>query len=103
MTEFHGHKRCSPNNQYNIMSDPKPRPYAFLGDRSFVQWVREKLGDRGKVDENQPDSEKVFALEIAEVVRATARVYGKGVEDLRRKRRGEENEARSMAMYLSRV
>lgn len=25
---------------------------AILGDRSFVQWVREKLGDRGKVDEN---------------------------------------------------
>ena len=37
------------------------------------------------------------------MVRATARVYGKGVEDLRRKRRGEENEARSMAMHLSRV
>jgi len=30
-------------------------------------------------------------------------VFGKGAEDLRRKRRGEENEARSMAMYLSRV
>jgi hypothetical protein len=75
----------------------------ILGDRSFVHWVREKLGDRGKVDENQPDSKKVFGLEIAEVVGATARAYGKGVEDLRRKRRGEENEARSMAMYLSRV
>ena len=75
----------------------------ILGDRGFVQWVREKLGNRGKVDENQPDSKKVFALEIAEVVGATARVYGKRVEDLRRKRRGEENEARSMAMHLSRV
>jgi len=75
----------------------------ILGDRNFVQWVREKLGDRAKVDENQPDSKKVFGLEIAEVVGATARVYGKRIEDLRRKRRGEENEARSMAMYLSRV
>ena len=68
-----------------------------------MHWVREKLDDRGKVDENQPDSKKVFGLETAEVVGATARAYGKGVEDLRRKRRGEENEARSMAMYLSRV
>jgi hypothetical protein len=32
-----------------------------------VHWVREKLGDRRKVDENQPDSENVFGLEIAEV------------------------------------
>jgi chromosomal replication initiation ATPase DnaA len=29
-------------------------------------------------------------------------VYGKPLEELRRKRRGEENEARSMAMYLCR-
>jgi hypothetical protein len=75
----------------------------ILGDRNFVRWVKEKLGDGGKVDENQPDSKKVFGLEIAEVIDATARVYGKAVEDLRRKRRGKENEARSMAMYLSRV
>ena len=33
----------------------------------------------------------------------TARVYGKRLEELRRKRRGEENEARSMAMYLCRT
>ena len=38
-----------------------------MGDRSFVHWVREKLGDRGKVDENQSDSENVVGLEIAEV------------------------------------
>lgn len=75
----------------------------ILGERGFVEWVREKLGDRAKVDENQPESKRVFGLEIAEVVAATARVYGKGVEELRRRRRGEENEARSMAMYLSRV
>jgi chromosomal replication initiation ATPase DnaA len=75
----------------------------ILGDRSFVQWVKEKLGDREKVDENQPESKKVFGLEIDEVVRATAKVYRKEIEDLRRKRRGEENEARSMAIYLSRV
>jgi chromosomal replication initiation ATPase DnaA len=30
-------------------------------------------------------------------------VYGKPLEELRRKRRGEENEARSMAMYLCRT
>jgi chromosomal replication initiation ATPase DnaA len=30
-------------------------------------------------------------------------VYGKRLGELRRKRRGEENEARSMAMYLGRT
>jgi hypothetical protein len=39
--------------------------------------MREKLGDRAKVDENQPDSRKVFGLEIAEVVGVTARVRRK--------------------------
>ena len=39
----------------------------ILSDHSLVYWVREKLGDRGKVDENQPDSENVVRLEIAEV------------------------------------
>jgi len=63
----------------------------------------EREAGRGKVDENQPDFKKVVGLEIADVVGATARAYGKGVEDLRRKRRGEENEVRSIAMYLSRV
>ena len=29
-----------------------------------------------------------------------AQVYGKGVEDLRTSRRGEENEGRKVAMYL---
>jgi len=29
-----------------------------------------------------------------------AQVYGKGVEDLRTSRRGEENEGRKIAMYL---
>jgi REP element-mobilizing transposase RayT len=75
----------------------------ILGDSGFVQWVREKLGDRVKVEQDKPESRRVFGLEIGEVVRATAKVYGKAVEELRRKRRGEENEARSMAMYLSRV
>jgi len=77
---------------------------ADLGRSQFcAMGEREASRSGGEVDENQPDSKKVFGLEIAEVVGATARVYGKVVEDLRRKRRGEENEARSMAMYLSRV
>src|SRR5258706_11497302 len=39
---------------------------------------------------------------VEQIARVTAKAYGKPLEELRRKRRGEQNEARSMAMYLCR-
>ncbi len=55
-----------------------------------------------KVEEEKPQSRRVFGLGIQEIVRATARVYGKRVEELGNKRRGNDNEAQAMAMYLCR-
>src|SRR3989304_6317848 len=75
----------------------------IVGDKGFIEWVRERLGDRARVEEEKPESRRVFGLGIEEIARATARVYGKRLEELRRKRRGEENEARSMAMYMCRM
>ena len=75
----------------------------ILGDQGFIEWVREKLGERARVEDEKPESRRVFGLGIEEIARVTARVYGKRLEELRRKRRGEENEARSMAMYLCRM
>ncbi len=71
-----------------------------LGNRDFIEWVKTKLGDRAWVEEQKPESRKVFGIEVEEIARVTARVYGKQLEELGRKGRGEENEARSMAMYL---
>lgn len=46
----------------------------------------------------------MFGLGLQDIVRATARVYGKQqAEELGKKRRGRENEARAMAMYLCRT
>jgi len=73
----------------------------ILGDKGFVQRVREMLGEKAKVESAKPESRQVFGLRVEEIVRATAREYGKRVEDLKRRRRGVENEARTMAMYLS--
>jgi chromosomal replication initiation ATPase DnaA len=67
-----------------------------------VEWVKGRLGDGARVEEEKPESRRVFGLGIEPIARITARVYGKPLEELRRKRRGEENEARSMAMYLCR-
>ena len=80
-------------------------PYrrSILGDKSFVRWVKERLGDKAMVEEEKPESRRVFGLGVEEITRATARVYGKRLEELRRSRRGEANEARSMAMYLCRT
>ncbi|MFQ5683981.1 MAG: transposase [Candidatus Binatia bacterium] len=74
-----------------------------LGSKVFVQGVMEKIGKSAEVDGEKPESRRVFGWEIEEIVRATAKVYGKTVLDLRVKRRGEQNEARSMAMYLCRT
>ncbi|MBI3063033.1 MAG: hypothetical protein HYY83_13770, partial [Deltaproteobacteria bacterium] len=46
---------------------------------------------------------RLFRPELKDIVAGTARFYGKGLEELRKKRRGYENEARAMAMYLARV
>ena len=75
----------------------------ILGDKTFVEWVKEKIGKRAKVEEEKPQSRKVFGIGLEEIVRATATVYAKRAEELRKKRRGYENEARAMAMYLCRT
>jgi REP element-mobilizing transposase RayT len=79
-----------------------PYQTPILGDKGFVQRVRELLGERARVEAEKPESRLIFGLEIEEITRATAREYGKRMEDLKRRRRGIENEARTMAMYLSR-
>lgn len=80
---------------------PYQRP--ILGDKGFIGWVKERLGDRARVEDEKPESRRVFGLGVEEIARVTARMYGKRLEQLKRSRRGEENEARSMAMYLSRA
>ena len=80
---------------------PYQRP--ILGDRGFIEWVKQRLGDRARVEQEKPESRSVFGLGVERIAGATAKVYGKRLEELRRKRRGEENEARSMAIYLCRT
>jgi hypothetical protein len=53
----------------------------ILGDKGFVQRVREMLGERAKVEAEKPESRKVFGLGVEEIVRAVALEYGKRVEN----------------------
>ena len=79
-----------------------PYQKPVLGSKAFIGRIREKLGDKARVDEEKPESRQVFGLEIEEIVAATAREYGKRLEELQRRKRGGENEARMIAIYLSR-
>ena len=75
----------------------------ILGGKEFIRWVKEKVGEGARVRQEVPESRKVFGYELEEILRAVARVYGVGVGKLRKKRRGRENEARGMAIYLCRA
>ena len=79
-----------------------PYQKPVLGSEAFIEKIREKLGDKARVEEEKPESRRVFGLEIERIVEATAREYGKRVDELKRRKRGEENEARMVAIYLSR-
>ncbi len=79
-----------------------PYQKPVLGSKTFIERIREKLGDNARVDQEKPESRRVFGLEIERIVEATARDYGEGVGELKRRKRGEENEPRMVAIYLSR-
>ena len=73
-----------------------------LGRDEFIARVKDKLGDRARVEPEKPESRRIFSPDLQAIVAATAREYGKGVEELKRRRRGGENEARMVAIYLGR-
>jgi REP element-mobilizing transposase RayT len=75
----------------------------ILGNKDFARWVKEKLGDRAQVRQEIPESRKTFGYGLEEIMRAVAAEYGIRTEQLSKKRRGMANEARGMAIYLSRA
>ncbi|MPZ77049.1 MAG: hypothetical protein GEU77_11055 [Deltaproteobacteria bacterium] len=83
-----------------IYQAPYQKP--VLGSKEFIDRIKERLGDKARIEEEKPESRRIFGLDLEEIVEATAREYGKGVEELKRRRRGGENEARMVAIYLGR-
>lgn len=75
---------------------------AVLGSKLFIERLREKLGERARIEHDKPQSRQVFGVAIQEIIKATAREYGTTEEGLKRRRRGGQNEARLVAIYLSR-
>ena len=79
-----------------------PYQKPVLGSKEFIGRVKERLGDKARVEEEKPESRRLFSPGLDDIVQATAREYGKGVEELKRRKRGGENEARMVAIYLGR-
>ena len=73
-----------------------------LGSKEFIGRVKQRLADKARVEEEKPESRRLFSPGLDEIVQATARGYEKTVEDLKRRKRGRENEARMVAIYLGR-
>jgi len=79
-----------------------PYQKPVLGSKEFIGRVRERLGDKARVEQEKPESRRIFGVDLEEIVEATAREYGTEVEELKRRKRGGENEARMVAIYLGR-
>src|SRR3990172_9104082 len=79
-----------------------PYQKPVLGSKEFIGRVRERLGDNARVEQEKPESRRIFGVDLEEIVEATARENGKEVEGLKRRKRGRENEARMVAIYLGR-
>jgi chromosomal replication initiation ATPase DnaA len=79
-----------------------PYQKPVMGSKAFIDRVRAKLGDSARVEQEKPESRRIFGLALEEIVGAAAREYGKKVEELKRRKRGGENEARMVAIYLGR-
>jgi hypothetical protein len=65
-----------------------------LGSKEFIERVRDRLGDKARVEQEKPESRRIFGVELEAIVAATAREYDKGVEELKQRKRGGQNEAR---------
>ena len=79
-----------------------PHQKPVLGSQEFTVRVKDRLGDKARVEPEKPESRRVFGVDLEAIVEATAREYGKGVEELKRRKRGGQNEARMVAIYLGR-
>ncbi|MEX0806827.1 MAG: hypothetical protein WD688_26425, partial [Candidatus Binatia bacterium] len=68
-----------------------PYPKPVLGSKEFIGKVKEKLGDKARVEEEKPESRGLFSPSLDDIVEATAqgvRQGGRGVEAAKT-RRGE--------------
>ena len=80
------------------------RPGVVLGTEAFQEWVYKNFLDARRPDREFPgrDREPRRRAEAKRILDCVAHAYHQPIRELRRSRRGEFNEGRSMAIYLLR-
>jgi putative transposase len=74
---------------------------SILGGEDFVKWVKDRFSKKKK-EKEIPESKKLCP-EIIDIKKAICSRYKIEEEDLLKSRRGLENEARDLAIYMSRI
>ena len=73
---------------------------SILGSDKFIKWVKDRFPKKKK-EKEIPESKKLCP-EVIDIKRAVCRHYKIGEAELQKSRRGVENEARDLAIYLLR-
>ena len=71
-----------------------------LGPQTFIDWVKERYGEE-KINKEVPSSRELLP-DMNRIIEQVCRTYGTTVQEIRKMRRGKMNEARNVAIYLSR-
>ena len=74
---------------------------SILGSEEFVKWIKDSFSKKKK-EKEIPESKKLCP-EIIDIKKAICNHYHIEDEDLLKSRRGIENEARDLGIYMSRI
>lgn len=74
---------------------------SIIGDKDFVKLIKERFSKKQK-EKEIPESIRLCPS-VTDIKKAVCAYYGVGESDLLKSRRGIENEARDVAMYMLRI
>jgi len=99
ITEYRKFVQDEESDEIKDFYSKKNLPF-ILGSRNFVEWVKAKYYQKKKHDE-VPQS-KDLAPTIMEIKKTVGLCYKIDIKELEESKRGQENEPRNVALYLSR-
>ncbi|MCP3891097.1 MAG: hypothetical protein GY702_19860 [Desulfobulbaceae bacterium] len=97
--EYRKFVQCEESEEIKDFFSKKKLP-TILGSRNFVDWIKGKYYQKKKHDE-VPQS-KDLAPTIIEIKKVVSSCYKIDMKELEKAKRGQKNEPRNVAIYLSR-
>ncbi len=99
ISEYRKFVQCEESEEIKDFFSKKNLP-SILGTHNFIKWIKAKYYQKKKHDE-VPQS-KDLAPTIIEIKKAVSCCYKIDMKKLEKAKRGQENEPRNVAIYLSR-